>query len=506
MDAKESIRRELPFIIRMDNKADYGNKKFVDDVLSYMDKNQLNQSPYGKNYQNKLNEIRNAQADALPSFTCLICTKESGKKMICPACSEKLSNLVQTPQKREPVQAGSEKQTTTADISNKIGNVKNSVSSAISSGMKSVVSSDGEENIRKTARAVSEGTKKGVDKLTERVNVMLGGEGSVDLRLRDLFSQVLKKHSKDEADELFICGTKYTTPEPDKISTSWPKPWLFSRVALILIATFLVLLIIYNVFQNEKVIPDIIFVGSLAIPFSMLVLLFEINAPRNISIFRVIVVFMLGGAASLFVTLFLFEFNPSVSFSVTGAIAIGIIEELGKIIILAYTINRLQTTKYILNGMLIGGAVGAGFAVFESAGYAFNAYLANYTVGLFFYQSDSPVDNMVTNIILRGFLSPGGHIAWAAMEGAFLIIVLSGKPFKWSVVFSPRYLTMCILPVAMHAFWDMDFLSSLRIGMVSIKLVALILVALIVLLVILNRGLAQINSIQTQKPESEAIG
>ncbi|MBP5622714.1 MAG: PrsW family intramembrane metalloprotease, partial [Thermoguttaceae bacterium] len=160
---------------------------------------------------------------------------------------------------------------------------------------------------------VVDGAKNTIDKITERVNVMLGGEGKVDLRLGDLFSQVFKRHSQDEADELFICGTKYTTPTPDKISSSWPKPWLFSRVAVILLATFYILLACFDVFENEFAIPGIMFVGSLAIPFSTLIFLFEINAPRNVSIFRVVNVFILRGSASLFVTLIQYQIHSQTS-------------------------------------------------------------------------------------------------------------------------------------------------------------------------------------------------
>ncbi|MBR4752665.1 MAG: PrsW family intramembrane metalloprotease [Thermoguttaceae bacterium] len=341
-----------------------------------------------------------------------------------------------------------------------------------------------------TESPVVDGAKNPIDKITERVNVMLGGEGKVDLRLGDLFSQVFKRHSQDEADELFICGTKYTTPTPDKISSSWPKPWLFSRVAIILLATFYILLACFDVFGNEFAIPGIMFVGSLAIPFSTLIFLFEINAPRNVSIFRVVNVFMLGGAASLFVTLILYQFHSSVSLTIGGAIFVGIVEELGKVLIVAYAINKLHTTNYILNGLLIGGAVGAGFAVFESAGYAFVAFIAGVVA-----QNSSGLESMTHNIIIRGFLSPGGHIAWAAMEGAFLIIVLEGKKFTWPTITSGPFLKLCLFPAAMHAFYDMPLLQFTVVGL-PVKLVALETLALIVVLVILHRGLAQINQLQ----------
>ena len=41
---------------------------------------------------------------------------------------------------------------------------------------------------------------------------------------------------------------------------------------------------------------------------------------------------------------------------------IGLVEETGKALIIVYFVNKLKTNK-ILNGLLIGAAIGAGFAV-----------------------------------------------------------------------------------------------------------------------------------------------
>nr|MCR5625958.1 PrsW family intramembrane metalloprotease [Lachnospiraceae bacterium] len=146
------------------------------------------------------------------------------------------------------------------------------------------------------------------------------------------------------------------------------------------------------------------------------------------------------------------------------------------------------------NGMLYGGAVGTGFAVFESMGYAMNIYMGSGFFGLFQFATDNAFDKMVNVIGLRAFLSPGGHIAWAAMEGAFLLIVLGGKEFKWSAIISPKYLTFLAIPVALHAVWDMPILNF-SILFVPVKQTALSVIAWIIILVFLHRGLSEINEI-----------
>lgn len=348
------------------------------------------------------------------------------------------------------------------------------------------------DSVVQSADSVKESAGNTVGKFTEKVNEMIGGQGKVDLKLMDLFSGVIKHHTEEEADEIFICGTKTTTPAPEDISTSWPKPWLFSRVGLVLIVTSLVLYEIYNLFGNMNAVPGFLFMGSLAVPFAGLIFLFEVNAPRNISFFKVLTVFLLGGVLSLFLTLGLFEINllNSDITTLAGAFGVGIVEEIGKFVLVAFMIKWYKKSKYILNGLLIGGAVGAGFAVFESAGYAFRYFLMGSVVG-------QGMGVALHTIITRAYLSPGGHIAWAAMEGAFIVIALKGKPFNWGVLATKDFLSLVWIPIVLHAIWDMPVLNINLHGF-HLKTIGLAVIACIIVLVIIHRGLEQINNLKVE--------
>ena len=96
---------------------------------------------------------------------------------------------------------------------------------------------------------------------------MVGEQGAIDVNLRDVFSAVLKKHAKEEGEVLFISGTKMTTPKENEISTSWPKPWLFSRIFIVLAFSYSLLYICTYLFQNINALPGLIIVGSFAAPF-----------------------------------------------------------------------------------------------------------------------------------------------------------------------------------------------------------------------------------------------
>ncbi len=311
---------------------------------------------------------------------------------------------------------------------------------------------------------------------TERVNRMVGEEGSVDVDLKDVFSDVFKKHTKEDAEKLFISGTTLTTPDERDISTSWPKPWLFGRVFLVLAATFILLYIATDVFENLNAVPGMIIIGSFAAPTSLLIMFWEMNAPRNISFYEVGKMFFVGGAASIVITLILYEVFPVYDIDFTSAIVIGVVEEIGKLAIILYFIRKVNP-KYILNGLLIGAAIGAGFAAFESAGYAYRS-------GIFLGESA-----MLDIIFMRGWMSIGTHAAWSAIAGAAVVYVKRNEPLTSDHILHADFLKLFAVPIVLHAVWDMPLEALHNFYFIFI---VLIIVAWIFIFSLISAGLKQI--------------
>lgn len=311
---------------------------------------------------------------------------------------------------------------------------------------------------------------------TEKVNRMVGEEGSIDVNLKNVFSDVFQKHTKDEAEELFIVGTKATTPAERDISTSWPKPWLFSRVFLVLAFTFALLFIAIDTFENTNAFPGTIIIGSFAAPVSILILFWEMNAPRNISFYEVGKMFFIGGAAAIVATLIIHGIFPVNDLDFTGAITVGVVEEVAKLAIILYFIRKMNP-KYILNGLLIGATIGAGFAAFESAGYA-------YTSAVLFGQSE-----MLNIIFTRGWMSIGTHVAWSAIAGAAVVYVKREQILEKDHILQADFLKLFAVPIILHAVWDMP-LGGLNT--LYVLFIVLIIIAWIFILSFINAGLKQI--------------
>ena len=322
-------------------------------------------------------------------------------------------------------------------------------------------------------------SKSGVGKFVDAINDMTGQEGKTDIRLRELVSEVFRRHTVEEREELFISGTKKTTPAPENMTADWPHPWLFARIFLMFLVVFAGLLVMILQFSNTNAIPGAMFIGALIVPFSLVIFFWETNIPRNISIFDVVSIFFIGGVMSLIFTLILYGYIYVGELNYTGAILVGIVEEVGKIVVAGHYVKK-RNTSYILNGLLLGACVGAGFAVFETAGYAFSAL------------PYGGIPSMIDVLILRGALAIGGHTLWAAISTAGLVIAKGERPFDRKMYLDPKFLKFLLLVIALHAVWDMPITLGQSVHLVQWVLCA---VAVVIVLVLLSSGLRQVSAV-----------
>jgi RsiW-degrading membrane proteinase PrsW (M82 family) len=215
---------------------------------------------------------------------------------------------------------------------------------------------------------------------------------------------------------------------------------------------------------------------------------------RNVSLYQVFKLVVFGGIASLLFSRFLhsvFSFEGSWG----GALTAGIVEEAGKLgaVLLLMRNSRSQLT---LNGLLLGAAVGTGFAAFESAGYALVDLFQDFTNAL----GGSETHAMYWTIGVRALLTPAGHIAWTALVTAALWRVKNEQQFDFQMVKDPRFLRVFVLVVCLHVLWDAPIgIPSLGdiLGVLG-KYALLGVIAWVVVLSYVQNGLKQIRDAQTR--------
>jgi protease PrsW len=331
-----------------------------------------------------------------------------------------------------------------------------------------------------------------VQSLENRLTRLAGTEKLEGFSLTAMFSEVFKKHTPAELDDYFVTGTPRTTPRIEDVQTGWPKPWFFFRVLVFVVLIYLGFDYMIKEFNNPNAIPGLLVMGSLAIPLTVLVLFFELNVPRDVSFVGVLSLFAIGAIVGFIFT----EFVNNVLESPLGwmghSIA-GIVEEVAKLLAVVVIVSR-RKNRFILNGILFGAAVGAGFAAFESMGYAFNVFRDTFlqatadkiqtainntngvTVGdiVAYLQAlvDDPsklhpdaaaLSNMISVIQLRAWLSPFGHVAWTAIAAGGLWRVKGDRDLELRMFFHPQFLRVFIIPVALHMTWDLPWGRMMRV-------------------------------------------
>lgn len=292
----------------------------------------------------------------------------------------------------------------------------------------------------------------------------IGSEGPIIEKLEGfsfshLLADVFSRHSVQEIEDSFCVGTSGTIPGIEEVDTDWPRPWLFFRALLGSLILYALFSISWTLFQNPNLIPGMMLVGTIAFPIATVIFFLEVNVRKNISMYQLIRLIMLGGVISLFISLVLFEL-PLSELGWMGASVAGLIEEPGKLLALLI-VARAPQFKYKLNGLVMGAAVGAGFAMFESMGYAMQTLIGQVVHNESFLvqiigPEQTPVDAMIEIVKLRGVLSPLAHIIWTAICGAAIWRVKGGKPFAFDMMMDGRFWKLFIIPVTLHAIWNSE--------------------------------------------------
>jgi RsiW-degrading membrane proteinase PrsW (M82 family) len=218
-----------------------------------------------------------------------------------------------------------------------------------------------------------------------------------------------------------------------------PRPgrsWLrtFLTGLLLWIAT----VVVTFVTGNPNLIPTLVMLGSFLVPVTFVMWAFERRETGELTAALVFRTFITGGVLGVLGASVLESYllHPS-AFLFLG---VGLIEEAVKLAALAL-LTRHLAVKSVRDGMILGAAVGFGFAAFESAGYAFTAL---FTVdGLSLMQ-------VVQTELLRGLLSPVGHGLWTAILGGVLFSASTREHFAITGRLILAYLGVS----ALHALWD----------------------------------------------------
>lgn len=328
------------------------------------------------------------------------------------------------------------------------------------------------------------------------------------MSLGDIFADVTRHHTPQETAQVLTAGTALTTPAEASMLAGWQKPFLFARFFLGY-AAFLVLAYLMGSALEYVGGYYLLLVGiPFLVPVTLLLLVWEMNVPRNISLYEVINMAAIGGVLSLAAAIIGNYYSDSYL-----AIWAGLIEEPAKLAVICLFLRR-KNYKYALNGALIGMAVGTGFAILESLIYVIN-YVGE---GFFFALYQSSKDGLILSEVIDGFyyvwfsgIASGlqvaiaravtaisGHGVFAALYGSALVKAKGDEELHLGHLFRVDFLAYFAIAVLLHALhnYGLDLgLPSLLDGLLPSEYIIIAAVALGLLVHALHIGVNQVVSI-----------
>ncbi|GAA3228928.1 PrsW family intramembrane metalloprotease [Actinocorallia longicatena] len=197
--------------------------------------------------------------------------------------------------------------------------------------------------------------------------------------------------------------------------------------------------VVYLLTGNINQIPTITQLGSFVVPITYVVWAYENGRRDETTLTLIFRAFVAGGvlgtlAASLLETYLLNTLSPWLY------VGVGFIEEGTKILALMLVARNLRY-RTPRDGMVLGSAVGFGFAAFESSGYALSAFLSD---------DGSNLRAMVETEILRGLVAPLGHGLWTGILGGLLFYASQPSRYRLRLEFWLSFVAVSLL----HALWD----------------------------------------------------
>ena len=311
------------------------------------------------------------------------------------------------------------------------------------------------------------------------------------LTWKEIMSETSTKHSKEELEYAMTSGMAINSATEENMLQKWHKPWVFKRVGLIGLGIIVFLYIVYFIMlMVGGLLPAIylpaIVIPPLVVPVTVMIFAWELNIPKNLSIYDLLGTFLFGGIMSIAISVLISTLlmGPFSYFAIFAFVS----EEPGKliatIIMLAYFSRKRNIKVYGITALVIGAAVGSGFSAFESIQYVFNGEMQGLLGGAF------------TFVFSRLIGSFSGHTLYCAIYAAAIGISCfeKNRRFKLSCIMNKKVWVYFLLSCLFHMVWNV-------VGMLAGGLIGYVLMIIQVavqwafLLKVIKKCLAQAVSV-----------
>jgi protease PrsW len=245
-----------------------------------------------------------------------------------------------------------------------------------------------------------------------------------------------------------------TTPLPTAPEAGAPavdagrRLWL--RILAAGVALWLISVVITALTDDTILVPTVLILGSFLVPVTAVTFAVTRSADGRLTAGVLLFGFVAGGTIGLpFSALTEVYLLPSVYGSF---VFVGLMEEGAKALVVLAVAHRLHP-RGVRDGMVLGATVGAGFAAFESTGYALRAMIE--------HGREREILSIVETEAARAVLAPFGHITWTALvAGALFASAAWSGHFRLTARLALTFAGAMLL----HGAWDAAYGWSITIA------------------------------------------
>jgi len=187
----------------------------------------------------------------------------------------------------------------------------------------------------------------------------------------------------------------------------------------------------------------IVMIGSFLVPVTAVVWYLDHVVSPALTTGRIMAAFTVAGTVSLLASSVLEYYL--VGAGLKADFKIGLIEEGAKLLVLVAVAWRIRSFR-LRDGMVLGAAVGFGFAALESSGYAFAAIFP-----LHGHRVIYSLDSVLLTELARGVLAPFGHGMWTAIVGGVIFSAAARRSHLRLIV---SLLAAYLLVSGLHGAFD----------------------------------------------------
>lgn len=256
-----------------------------------------------------------------------------------------------------------------------------------------------------------------------------------------VFSGFNAAKTKEEKERQIMSGLPGNVPYESEMIREWQPPFLFYKFFLYCIVMMVLIFITSYLYGFG----DVLLVSAVPymIPLTLLIFIWEMNIPRNISILDMFYIAAFSGIIC-YLVIFFIEDMTQIGYGNVSVFTMPLLAEVSQLLIVCVFLRK-KSRGYGLNGLLIGAAVGAGYSILTAADDLF--YVAEYV---------GRIEGAMGLAVVRIIMVLGGDILWMAAVGGALALSKGKEPLKAKHLGNSLFLICLIGTYLMAVLWDYD--------------------------------------------------